>query len=162
MITVRGKKGQKIGEGFGAGRSQYGVKMSNQIKKTGCIVIKEMIEQDKLILNDFDLISELSTYVAKGASYEASQGYNDDIVACLVLFGWLSTQNYFKELVNTEIRQKLFEDKLRRLEEELVPFGFMESDEDELSRDAVELSREEKIRDTNPSRRSTLMDFDEW
>lgn len=165
VVTVKGKKGQKVGEGFGSGRAQYGVKMSNQIKKTGCLVIKEMIEQDKLILNDFDLISELSTYVSKGASYEASQGYNDDLVACLVLFGWLSTQNYFKELVNTEIRQRLFEEKLKRLEEDLIPFGFMETDEDELSKDEIDLGREiEKSKDIVKARRwgTGLSESDEW
>lgn len=163
-ITVKGKKGQKVGEGFGGGRAQYGVKMSNQIKKTGCLVIKEMIEQDKLIPNDFDLISELSTYIAKGASYEASQGYNDDLVATLVLFGWLSTQNYFKELVNTEIRQKLFEDKLRRLEEELVPFGFMESEDDDLSKDIADLSKETPYETEIKSRRwsTTDVNFEDW
>lgn len=165
VITVKGKKGQKVGEGFGSGRAQYGVKMSNQIKKTGCLVVKEMIEQDKLILNDFDLISELSTYVSKGASYEASQGYNDDLVACLVLFGWLSTQNYFKELVNTEIRQRLFEEKLKRLEEDLIPFGFMESEDDDLSRDAIDLGREiERNNEPQKGRKwgtQTSMDFEE-
>jgi len=166
VVTVKGKKGQKVGEGFGSGRAQYGVKMSNQIKKTGCLVVKEMIEQDKLILNDFDLISELSTYVSKGASYEASQGYNDDLVACLVLFGWLSTQNYFKELVNTEIRQRLFEEKLKRLEEDLIPFGFMESEDDDLSRDAIDLGREiERSNEPQKGRKwgtQTSMDFEEW
>lgn len=161
-ITVKGKKGQKVGEGFGGGRTQYGVKMSQQIKKTGCMVIKEMIEQDKLILNDFDLIAELSTYVAKGAGYEATQGYNDDLVASLVLFGWLSTQNYFKELVNTEIRQRLFEEKLKKLEEDLVPFGFLDSGEDDFSRDVAALSRETPVYEQIKEQRLTKADFDEW
>ena len=160
-ITIKGKKGQKVGEGFGGGRTQFGVKMSNQIKKTGCLVVKEMVEQDKLILNDFDIISELSTYIAKGANYEASQGYNDDLVASLVLFGWLSTQNYFRELVNTEIRQKLFEDKLRRLEEELVPFGFIGEMEDDLSQDRIELSREVVEKEPKKLRYSNE-DFESW
>ena len=161
-VTVKGKKGQKVGEGFGGGRTQYGVKMSQQIKKTGCMVIKEMIEQDKLILNDFDLIAELSTYVAKGAGYEATQGYNDDLVASLVLFGWLSTQNYFKELVNTEIRQRLFEEKLKKLEEDLVPFGFLDSGEDDFSRDVAALSRETPVYEQIKEQRLTKSDFDEW
>jgi hypothetical protein len=155
-ITVKGKKGQKAGEGFGGGRSQYGIKMSNQIKKTGCLVLKEMIEYDKIFLNDFDTIAELSTYVAKGSAYEASPGYNDDLIATLVMFGWLTTQPYFKDLVNTDIRQKLFEDKLKKLEEDLVPFGFLELGvDDQQSQDEIDLGREEtskqaRMRQNNP------------
>ena len=142
-ITVKGKKGQKAGEGFGAGRTQYGIKMSIQTKKTGCLVLKEMIEGDKIVLNDFDIIAELSTYIAKGAAYEASSGYNDDLISTLVMFGWLTTQPYFKDLVNTDIRRKLFEDKLKKLEDDLVPFGFLESGVDDgRSEDEIELSRE--------------------
>lgn len=142
-ITIKGKKGQKAGEGFGSGRVQYGIKMSNQIKKTGCLVLKEMIENDKILLNDFDTIAELSTYVAKGSAYEATAGYNDDLIATLVMFGWLTTQPYFKDLVNTDIRRKLFEDKLKKLEEDLVPFGFLEMGaDDDRSQDEIELGRE--------------------
>jgi len=154
-ITVKGKKGQKAGEGFGTGRVQYGIKMSNQIKKTGCLVIKEMIENDKILLNDFDIIAELSTYVAKGAAYEASTGYNDDLMATLVMFGWLTTQPYFKDLVNTDIRKKLFEDKLKKLEEDLVPFGFLEIGvDDERTQDEIDLSKE------TTAKQARLKEFD--
>ena len=142
-ITVKGKKGQKAGEGFGTGRVQYGVRMSTQIKKTGCLVFKEMIESDKIILNDFDTIAELSTFVSRGSAYEASAGYNDDLISTLVLFGWLTTQSYFKDLVNTDIRQKLFETKLKKLEEDLVPFGFLEMGVDDDRQDEIDLAREE-------------------
>jgi len=154
-ITVKGKKGQKAGEGFGTGRVQYGIKMSNQIKKTGCLVIKEMIENDKIILNDFDTIAELSTFIAKGAAYEATTGYNDDLIMTLVMFGWLSTQPYFKDLVNTDIRQKIFEDKLKKLEEDLVPFGFLQMGVDDgMSQDEIELGREETPREARMRHRN--------
>ena len=117
--------------------------MSTQIKKTGCLVFKEMIESDKIILNDFDTIAELSTYVSRGSAYEASAGYNDDLISTLVLFGWLTTQPYFKDLVNTDIRQKLFETKLKKLEEDLVPFGFLEMGIDDDRQDEIDLAREE-------------------
>jgi hypothetical protein len=129
--------------------------MSNQIKKTGCLVIKEMIENDKILLNDFDIIAELSTYVAKGAAYEASTGYNDDLMATLVMFGWLTTQPYFKDLVNTDIRKKLFEDKLKKLEEDLVPFGFLEIGvDDERTQDEIDLSKE------TTAKQARLKEFD--
>jgi hypothetical protein len=129
-ITIKGKKGQKIGEGFGGGRTYNGIKMSSQVKKAGCSVLKEMIESDKLIVNDFDIISEISTYVSKAGSYEAQEGYHDDLMACLVMLGWLTTQDYFKDLVNLDVRKRLFEEKLRKLEEDLTPFGFLDSDDD--------------------------------
>ena len=138
-ISIKGKKGQKAGT-FGSGRVQYGVKMSAQVKKTGCLVLKEMIEGDKLLVNDFDIVSELSTFVSSKASYEASEGYNDDLVATLVLFAWLTTQPYFRDLVNADIRKKLMEDKLKRLEEDLMPFGFLSTEIDDDA--SAELARE--------------------
>lgn len=129
-ISIKGKKGQKVGEGFSGGRTYNGIKMSSQVKKAGCSVIKEMVEGDKLIINDFDIISEISTYTSKAGSYEAQEGYHDDLMACLVMFGWLTTQEYFKELVNLDVRKRLFEEKLKKLEEDLTPFGFLSSDDD--------------------------------
>ena len=146
--TIKGKKGQRA-TGFGVGRVQYGVKMSNQVKKTGCLMVKELIENDKLIPHDFDLISELSTYVSSKASYSASDGYNDDLVSCLVLFGWLSTQSYFRDLVNTDIRRKLMEDKLKKLEDDMLPFGFSsaELDDDLNTQESIrELAKEPELR----------------
>ena len=125
--------------------------MSSQVKKSGCSVIKEMVEGDKLILNDFDIISELSTYVAKAGSYEASDGYHDDLMACLVMFGWLTTQEYFKDLVNLDVRKQLFEEKLRKLEEDLVPFGFLDSD-DEME-EATRMLSSESMETPKQSRR---------
>lgn len=142
-ITIKGKKGQKVGEGFGGGARTYnGIKMSSMVKKIGCSVVKEMIESDKLIVNDFDIIAEISTYVAKSGSYEASEGYHDDLMACLVMFGWLTTQDYYKDLVNLDVRKRLFEEKLKKLEDDLIPFGFLDSGEDDLSEAARMLSHE--------------------
>jgi len=161
-ITIKGKKGQKIGEGFGGGRVYSGIKMSSQVKKAGCSVIKEMIESDKLIVNDFDIISEISTYIAKAGSYEAREGYHDDLMACFVMFGWLTTQDYFKDLVNLDIRKRLFEEKLKKLEEDLTPFGFMDSGEDDLSEVARLLANESTEKPKQSRRdRSWLEDANE-
>lgn len=156
--TIKGKKGQRA-TGFGVGRVQYGVKMSNQVKKTGCLVLKEMIEADKILLNDFDLISELSTFISHKASYSASEGYNDDLVSCLIMFCWLTTQSYFRDLVNTNIRKKLMEEKIKKMEEDLLPFGFLSSELDSNDQDVIDLARETRSRqvkfdddDTNPVR----------
>jgi hypothetical protein len=161
-ISIKGKKGQRVGEGFGGSRLYSGLKMSSQVKKTGCSVIKEMIEGDKLIVNDFDIVSEISTYISKKGSYEASEGYNDDLVACLVMFGWLTTQEYFKDLVNLDIRKRLFEEKLKKIEETLTPFGFFDYGEDEMT-EAARLLSQEPTEKPKQSRRDTswLDDADE-
>jgi len=95
-------------------------------------------------VNDFDIVSELSTFVSSKASYEASEGYNDDLVATLVLFAWLTTQPYFRDLVNADIRKKLMEDKLKKLEEDLMPFGFLSTEIDDDG--SAELAREPQQR----------------
>ena len=161
-ITIKGKKGQKIGEGFGQSRSYSGIKMSSMVKKTGCGVIKEMIEGDKLLLNDFDIIAEISTYIAKAGSYEASDGYNDDLVACLVMFGWLTTQDYFKDLVNMDIRKRLFEEKLKKLEEDMIPFGFLDDGEDDMEEASRMLASENNLKPKQIGRdKSWMGDADE-
>ena len=152
-ITIKGKKGQKVGEGFGgATRTHNGIKMSSMVKKIGCSVIKEMVESDKLIVNDFDIIAEISTYISKGGSYEASEGYHDDLMACLVMFGWLTTQDYYKDLVNLDVRKRLFEEKLKKLEDDLIPFGFLDSGEDDLS-EAARMLAKESLSEPKHSRR---------
>lgn len=130
-VTIQGKKSQKVGVAFGGARTNNGVKSSAQTKKAGCLALKEMIEGDKLVLNDFDIIAEISTFVAKGSSYEASAGYHDDLISTLVTFGWLSTQAYFKELTNIDVRKRLYEEKLRKLENDLMPFGYINNGEEE-------------------------------
>ena len=157
-ISIKGKKGQRVGEGFGGGRMYSGVKMSAQVKKVGCLILKEMIESDKLILNDFDMVSELSTYILKSGSYEATEGYHDDLVATLVMFAWLTTQEYFKDLVNLDVRKRIFEEKIRKLEEDMVPFGFMDIGIDEMDEAAKALSSEPKLIPKPPKRERSWMD----
>ena len=154
LVSNRGKKGQKVDGGFGeSGKVQFGVRTSYQIKKLGCSILKEMIEQDKLIVTDLDVISEFSTFISKGISYEASEGYHDDLVDTLILFSWLTTQTYFRDIIDIDTRKKLYEKRLQDLEASLSPFGFIEDGivdfESEKARDASLLSRE------LPSQRST-------
>lgn len=139
-VTNRGKRGQKADGGFGSGKVQMGVRTSYQIKKIGCSNLKDMVENDKLIIQDFDTISEFSTYVAKGAGYEANEGYNDDLVSTLVLFGWVTTQSYFKDYTNTDIRKKIYEEQIRKIEEQVMPFGFFNEEMDDDARDAAMLA----------------------
>lgn len=125
MVTNRGKSGQKADGGFGGGKIQLGLRTSYQSKQVGCTVLKEMIERESLILTDFDTISELSTYVSDGKGFNATEGYNDDLVSTLVLFAWLTTQSYYKDYTNSDVRKKMYEAQIRRIEEEILPFGFI-------------------------------------
>ena len=129
--VYKGRAGQVIGSGFGGSQSQLGVRTTIPVKKLGCSVLKSLVENDKLLIDDMDIIQELYTFVAKGASFEADDGHNDDLVMCLVLFGWLTRQEYFKNLTDVDIRKDIYEDEMKRIEEDILPFGFMSTIDDE-------------------------------
>lgn len=124
--TMRGRKGQVLDGGFGSGTSQFGVRTTEVVKRSGCSILKSLIESDRLIIQDFDVIKELFAFISKKNSYEAEVGYNDDLVMTLVLFGWLSTQPYFKDLSSLDIRKDIYKETIDKLEEEMTPFGFID------------------------------------
>jgi hypothetical protein len=128
--TQMGRAGQQLSAGF-SGRSQLGVSTSKFVKSVGCASLKELIEGDKLIIEDFDIIEELSHFVSKGSSFEAEEGFNDDMVMTLVLFGWLTKQAYFKELTDIDIRQRIADEKLREMDDDLLPVGFYDDGMDD-------------------------------
>lgn len=123
--TNMGRGGQKLSSGFKQ-NSKLGVKTTNQIKTIGCSNLKGLLENDKLIITDFDIISELTSYVATHASFAAEPGCHDDLVMCLVIFSWLTSQSLFKEITDTDVRKRLYEEKSTNMEEQLLPFGFIE------------------------------------
>ena len=127
VTSVRGRKGQVMDGGFGSFQTQQGVSMSPKVKKVGCTMLKEMIEQDKLIIEDFEIIQELSSFISKKGSFEAEVGHHDDLVITLVLFAWASTQNYFKDMTDLNIRDQLYKEKIEKLEDDLMPFGFIDA-----------------------------------
>ena len=128
--VYKGRSGQVISSGFGGAQMHRGVRTTIPVKKLGCSVLKSMIENDKLLIHDIDLINELYTFVAKGQSFEADEGHNDDLVMCLVLFGWLTRQDYFKNLTERDVRLDVYEDEIERIEDEVLPFGFMSHEDD--------------------------------
>lgn len=132
MTEHGGRKGQRISSGFGS-NVYYGVRMTGNVKKIGMANLKTMIESDKLLIHDVDIITELSTFVQKRNSYEAEEGYNDDLVMCLVIFGWVSNQEYFKELTNSDIRKKLEKEREQEIMEASLPPGFVVNGEEEES-----------------------------
>jgi len=118
-------KGQHIASGFKKGAA-YGVKTSKTVKKIGCSNLKTLIETDKLVTTDFDTIAELNTFVRDKDTYKAEEGNNDDIVMTLVLFSWLTAQSFFKEITNSDVRQRLLEERNIQMEEELLPIGILD------------------------------------
>ena len=126
MSQMRGRSGQVIGSGFGEGKSDLGVRTTKAVKKIGCSNLKALIESDKLLVEDFDIIVELSNFVQKGASYEADESATDDLVMCLVLFAWLANQPYFKELTDEDVRHRLFDSQRAAIEQDMSPFGFID------------------------------------
>jgi len=126
MTTQRGRAGQILGAGFSGRGSGFGVKMTKQIKKIGCANIKTLIESDKVLIQDFNIIEEMSTFIRKGQSWQADDGANDDLMMCLVIFGWLSNQPFFKEMTDTNARQMLYDEQQHLIEQDMAPFGFVD------------------------------------
>ena len=125
MCSMRGRAGQIVGQGFSGKKTQLGVKMSKTVKKVGALNLKTMIEEDKLIFNDYEIISELTTFISKNNSFEAEDGCNDDLAMCLVIYAWLVAQDYFKELTDQDIRKRLYEEQKNQIEQDMSPFGFI-------------------------------------
>ena len=128
IFVNRTAMGQVVSGGFGGGKVQFGVNTDKKVKRVGCHNFKAMIEENKLIVNDIDTISEISTFIEVNGQYRADEGYHDDLVMPLVLFGWLTTNSYFKELSTKDInlRKIMYEKQMRAIEEELTPFGFID------------------------------------
>ena len=125
IITMRGRAGQQIGGGF-AKNIQLGLRTSKQIKRIGCATLKDLIEQDQLIIPDFNTIKELTTFALQNNTYQAEEGAHDDIAMTLVIFGWLVQQRYFKEMTNMDIRKKMWEEQMETLEQDMLPFGIID------------------------------------
>jgi len=121
-----GRMGRRISMGFGTSKSERGIRTTKTVKSVGCSIFKMLVEQDQLCLYDRNTLDEIFTFAKKGDSYTAESGKTDDLVMCLVLFGWLSNQDFFRELtdINTlvELREKSDEDIMSAL----VPFGVIE------------------------------------
>lgn len=123
--AMLGRKGQTITEGFGSAKlSNLGVRSSVATKKVGCSVLKNLLEEDKLIVEDADLISELTTFVAKKQSFEAEDGHHDDLVMCLVLLAWCTRQDFFKNLTDMDVRLAMYSKEIEKIEDDLLPFGY--------------------------------------
>ena len=120
LSTVDIKSKIALTWGYG-NKSNRGIRTTKSVKRLGCSIVKNLIEQQKLIIEDFDVIAELSTFIAKGTSFEAEEGSHDDLVMCLVLFSWATNQSFFAELTNTNLKERLYQEQMRQIEEDALP-----------------------------------------
>ena len=125
MCSMRGRAGQIVGQGFSGKKTQLGVKMSKTVKKVGSLNLKTIIESDKLIFNDYEILSELTTFIQKSNTFQAEEGCNDDLAMCLVIYAWLVAQDYFKELTDQDVRKRLYDEQKNQIEQDMAPFGFI-------------------------------------
>jgi hypothetical protein len=135
-----GRNGKKVSAGFSS-YPDKGIRTTKTVKSIGCSILKLLVEQNQLIINDFDTIQELATFSLKGKSYEAEEGKHDDLVMCLVLFAWLSEQPFFKELTNINTLVTLREKSDEDIMNELTPFGFVANGIDEVAEEELDLPR---------------------
>ena len=125
MCSMRGRAGQVVGQGFSGKKTQLGVKMSKTVKKVGSLNLKTLVEENKIIFKDYDIISELTTFISKSNSFEAEEGCNDDLAMCLVIYAWLVQMDYFKELTDQDVRKRLYEEQKNQIEQDMAPFGVL-------------------------------------
>jgi hypothetical protein len=130
MTRIMGRKGQILSQGFAQGKSEMGLRTTAQTKKLGCAILKRLIEEDKILLNDERIITELTTFVSRSNTYKAEEGHNDDMVMTLVFFAWLSRQEYYADLIesakfNYEDAQKPEDDNI------LITMNDQKEDDDE-------------------------------
>ena len=126
MCSMRGRAGQIVGQGFSGKKTQLGGKMSKTVKKVGALNLKTLIEENKLLFTDYEILQELTTFIQKSNSFEAEEGCNDDLAMCLVIYAWLVAQDYFKELTDQDVRKRLYEEQRNAIEQDMAPFGFMD------------------------------------
>lgn len=118
-----GARGKRIA--INANKAERGLRTTTNTKAVGCSVLKLLVEQEQLIINDYSTIYELSRFSKKGRSYEAEEGANDDLVMSLVIFAWLTSQAYFKDLTDINTMSALRERTKQELEDQLAVVGLM-------------------------------------
>ena len=121
LATVNNKSKIQLTWSYGGKGGERGIRTTKSVKRLGCSLLKNLVESHKLLIEDFEIISELSTFINKRNSYEAEEGSNDDLVMCLVLFSWMTNQPFFSDIYNTNVKDKLYRDQMSKIEDELLP-----------------------------------------
>lgn len=127
-----GRNGRKISSGFGARRTEVGIRTTVSVKSVGCSTLKLLVENRQLQVVDYNTISELNTFSKKGKSYSAEEGKTDDLVMGLVLFAWMTNQSFFKDLTDINTLMEIRQRSQQRLDEETQPFAFFDDGTDDI------------------------------
>ena len=123
--------------------NSIGVEMNRKVKRLGCSGIKDLLEENKLLVVDEETIMEISTFVAKGQSYEASDGNHDDLMMNLVMFGFFISTQIFSDMTDVNIKRMMFEQQMAAIEADMVPFGYFDDGSDAIA----EIERQEEMKD---------------
>jgi hypothetical protein len=126
FVGSNSKSGQYLSGGFSNGAT-LGVRTTKQVKRLGCTSFKSLVESTKLLIHDPDIINEISTFIEVRGTHKADEGYQDDLVMCLVLFSWATNELFFKDLTDTNLRKALYEEQFKQIEENLTPFGVIDN-----------------------------------
>jgi hypothetical protein len=115
-----------------------GVYMDKKTKKIGCSHIKDLVEQKKIDIVDAETIVEMSTFVSKGQSYEAMDGMHDDLMMNLVMFGWFAATPMFAESIDGSMREYIYAQQMKEIEDDVLPFGFNDDGREELEKTHID------------------------
>ena len=137
LFVNMSSSGQVVSGGFGGGQTRLGVQTDKKVKRIGCTNFKSLVEENKLLIQDIDTIAELSTFIERRGSYSADEGYHDDLVMTLVLFSWLTSNPYFKDLNDVNLREEMYQSHIKQIEEELTPFGYLDDGRDDPNEQVV-------------------------
>lgn len=129
LFCTKTNKGQFLTGGFGGkSKTRNGVLTDKKVKRIGCSTLKTLVENRKLEICDAEIVSELSTFIERKGSFSADEGYHDDLVMCLALFAWATTQIFFKEMTDVDLRKSIFESRMREIEDEALPLVLSSTD----------------------------------
>jgi hypothetical protein len=125
--SAGGSRGKRVSAWAKTG-SDLGIRTTELVKSVGCSMLKLLVEQNQLIIHDYNTIGELSTFSKKGKTYAAEPGCHDDLAMNLVIFGWLASQAYFKSLTDINTVNRLRDLTSDEIADQLIPFGFINPD----------------------------------
>ena len=107
-----------------------GIEITRKSKRLGCSAIKDILETNKINIVDEQTILEISTFEAKGQSFEATDGNHDDLMMNLVMFGYFVSTQFFADLTDINLKEMLFKQKMEDIENDMVPFGIIDDGSD--------------------------------
>ncbi len=137
-----------------------GIEITRKSKRIGCSGFKDLIENNKIEIVDEQTIIEISTFEARGQSYEASDGNHDDLVMNLVMLGYFISTQTFSDMTDIDLKQMLFKQRLDEIENDIVPFGFVDDGSHAIA--AIERTEERDPWATQADTERYVYDPDDW